>query len=90
MTNSIAYILMIIVTICTYISYVPQIVKLVKTKKSEDISIGSWTLWVTSSVASLSYGLILQRIELILADISELVLELIVLILSLKYKKQQV
>lgn len=56
MTNSIVYILMLIVTICTYISYVPQIVKLVRTKKSEDISIGSWTLWVTSSVASLSYG----------------------------------
>lgn len=90
MVNSIAYTLMIIVTICTYISYVPQIIKLVRTKKSEDISIGSWTLWVTSSLASLSYGLILQRIELILADISELVLELIVLILSLKYKKQQV
>ena len=90
MEYRIAYILMVIVTICTYISYIPQIVKLIKTKKSEDISIGNWTLWVTSSLASLSYGLILQRIELILADISELVLELIVLILSLKYKKQQV
>ena len=43
-----------IVLICTLISYLPQPVKLIKTKKSNDISILFWILWVLSS---LSYAL---------------------------------
>lgn len=40
-----------IVSICTFISYFPQTIKLLKTKKSSDLSIQSWILWVTSSFA---------------------------------------
>ena len=39
-------ILLGIVTMCTMISYIPQAIKLVKTKKSNDLSLKSWILWV--------------------------------------------
>ncbi|MBR3890025.1 PQ-loop repeat-containing protein, partial [bacterium] len=48
-------ILLGIVSFCTFISYFPQTIKLLKTKKSEDISIQSWILWVTSSFSYTLY-----------------------------------
>lgn len=80
-------ILMYIVTILTYISYIPQIYKLIRDKRSEGISINSWILWGSSSFLSIIYAFYLQDIGLILADSSELILELFILILSIKYKK---
>lgn len=73
------------VTICTYISYVPQIVKLIKTKKSEDLSILSWLLWTVSSFANLLYSLVLNRSELIIASVSEFLLIVITLVLTVYY-----
>ena len=49
-------ILLGIVSICTFISYFPQTIKLIKTKKSNDLSIQSWILWVTSSLAYTIYA----------------------------------
>lgn len=87
-TDIILYILMWIVTICTYIGYIPQIVKLIKTKKSDDLSLSSWVLWITTSVADMVYSLILGRWEMIVATISELLLEIVVLALTIKYKER--
>ena len=53
-------ILLGIVSICTFISYLPQTLKLIKTKKSEDLSIQSWILWVVSSVSYTLYALIVS------------------------------
>ena len=53
-------ILLGIVSFCTFISYFPQIVKLIKTKKSEDLSVQSWILWVTSSLAYTLYHIIIN------------------------------
>ena len=85
MEELILIITMWIVTICTYISYIPQIVKLIKTKKSEDLSIISWLLWTVSSLANLIYSIVLGRTELIIASISELLLILVTLILTVYY-----
>ena len=74
-----------IVTICTYISYIPQIIKLIKTKRSEDLSIVSWILWTISSLANLIYSIFLGRLELIFASVSESLLILVVLILTIWY-----
>lgn len=74
-----------IVTICTYISYIPQIIKLLKTKKAEDLSIISWFLWNISSCSNFIYSIVLGRTELIIASISEFLLILITLILTIYY-----
>ena len=54
-------ILLAIVSICTFISYFPQTIKLLKTKKSEDLSLHSWILWVISSVSYTLYALIVSK-----------------------------
>nr|DAE00581.1 MAG TPA: SemiSWEET, PQLC, membrane protein, sugar [Myoviridae sp. ctrf010] len=80
---------MLIVTLCTYISYIPQLLKLLKTKKSEDLSVASWVLWSVSSLADLIYSITLGRIELIIASISEFILILATLILTIYYEQQK-
>lgn len=74
-----------IVTVCTYISYMPQIVKLLKTKKSEDLSVASWALWTISAIANLVYSVVLGRVELIIASLSDFLLIALVLILTVYY-----
>lgn len=85
MKETILIVTMWIVTVCTYISYFPQIVKLVKTKKSEDLSTASWFLWFISSLANLVYSIILGRWELIVASVSEFLLILVTLTLTIWY-----
>lgn len=85
MKEIILIVTMWIVTICTYISYVPQIIKLIKTKKSEDLSIASWCLWSISSLANLVYSIVLGRWELVIASVSEFLLILVTLVLTIWY-----
>ena len=85
MKEIILVVTMWIVTICTYISYIPQIVKLIKTKKSEDLSVASWCLWSISSLANFVYSIVLGRLELIVASISEFLLILVTLVLTIWY-----
>lgn len=74
-----------VVTVCTYISYMPQIVKLLKTKRSEDLSVASWVLWTISAIANLVYSIVLGRVELIIASLSDFLLIALVLLLTVYY-----
>ena len=89
MQEIILIVTMWIVTICTYISYIPQIYKLVKTKKSDDLSIPSWILWTLSAVCNTIYSIIILRVELIVASVSELLLIIVTLILSLAFRNNK-
>ena len=87
MQEIILIVLMWIVTICMYISYIPQLYKLLKTKQSEDISAVSWILWSVSALCDTAYSIILGRPELIVASVSELLLNVAVLVFTVKYNK---
>ncbi len=81
-------ILLGIVSLCTFISYFPQTIKLIKTKKSEDLSIKSWILWVTSSLAYTLYAILISKdFMLIFETLLELFFCLLILILALVYRK---
>lgn len=79
----------IAVALIPYISYMPQIIKILKTKSSEDISVTSWVLYVTGSTLASIYAILLNNALLILADVSELVLCLVTLLLSIRYKDRK-
>lgn len=79
----------IAVALIPYISYMPQIIKILKTKSSEDISVTSWILYVTGSTLASIYAILLNNALLILADVSELVLCLVTLLLSIRYKDRK-
>ena len=85
--NMLGNILLGIVSICTFISYFPQTVKLIKTKKSNDLSIQSWILWVTSSLAYTIYAIIVSKDFMLIFETSlELTFCIIILILAIKYR----
>ena len=83
-------ILLTIVTICTFISYFPQIIKSLKTKQAEDLSIGSWILWVISSLSYTLYALIYtDSFMLIFETCLELGFCLIILICAIVFRKRK-
>lgn len=83
-------ILLGVVSICTMISYLPQTIKLIKTKKSNDLSINSWILWVTSSFSYTLYAVLCSKDFMLIFETSlELAFCLIILLLALKYKNNK-
>lgn len=83
-------ILLGIVSICTMISYLPQTIKLIRTKKSNDLSINSWILWVTSSLSYTLYAVLCSKEFMLIFETSlELAFCLIILLLALKYKNNK-
>lgn len=80
-------ILLGIVSICTFISYFPQTIKLIKTKKSNDLSIQSWILWVTSSLAYTIYAIAVSKDFMLIFETGlELSFCIIILILAIRYR----
>ena len=83
-------ILLGIVTMCTMISYLPQTVKLIKTKKSNDLSLKSWILWVVSRQSYTLYALICSDEVMLLVETSvEFFFCLLILSLAVKYRKNK-
>lgn len=81
-------ILLSIVAFCTFISYFPQTIKLIRTKKSSDLSIGSWILWVTSSFSYTLYAVLVSKDGMLIFETSlELFFCLVILILAIIYRK---
>jgi uncharacterized protein with PQ loop repeat len=82
-------ILLGVVSLCTFISYSPQIIKLIKTKKSEDLSVSSWILWVVSSFSYTLYAFLCSNDFMLIFETSlEFFFCLLTLILALKYKSK--
>lgn len=79
-----------IVSLCTLISYLPQTIKLLKTKKSSDLSIKSWILWVVSSFSYTLYAFICSKdFMLIFETALELFFCLLILSLAIKFRNNK-
>lgn len=79
----------ILMSICvgiTMLSYIPQIIKLLRTKSSDDLSLGSWTLWLIEGLAYMGYALIQGEFWLLLEETVSCVLLLTTLVLTLWYR----
>lgn len=76
-----------IVSICTFVSYFPQTVKLLKTKKSSDLSLESWILWVVSSLSYTIYAVTVSKDFMLIFETSlELTFCIVILVLAIKYR----
>lgn len=83
-------ILLGVVSLCTMISYLPQTIKLLKTKKSSDLSINFWILWVVSSLSYTLYAVICSKDFMLIFETSlELFFCLVILLLAIKYRKNK-
>ena len=83
-------ILLGIVSLCTMISYLPQTIQLIKTKKSNDLSISSWILWVISSLSYTLHAVLYSNDFMLVFETSlELFFCLWILVLAVKYKNNE-
>lgn len=83
-------ILLGIVSFCTFMSYFPQTIKLIKTKKSGDLSIQSWILWVTSSLSYTLYAILISKDAMLIFETClETFFCLLILILAVTYRKNK-
>lgn len=65
---------------------IPQIVKMIKTKKTDDLSWAMINLWLIGLSFSLTYGVMIKQIPIILTSILSIILTLSMLMLKLYYE----
>lgn len=82
MRDIILSLLLSIYIVCACIAYI-------KYKKSEDLSVASWVLWIIASCADSLYFVLLGRVELIIASLLNFVLIGLVLILTIYHRKNR-
>ncbi|MCX6742084.1 MAG: SemiSWEET transporter [Candidatus Pacearchaeota archaeon] len=70
----------------TTIAFLPQAIKSIKSKKTNDVSLGMYSVYVIGIFLWLSYGILIKNLPIILANAITFILTLIVLVLKLKYK----
>ena len=72
--------------ICTTIAFLPQVIKVYNTKSTKDISLGMFIIFTFGVFCWLIYGLIIQDIPIILANLVTIFLAGFILLSKIKYK----
>jgi len=75
----------IVAGVCTSISFLPQIIKILKTQHARDISLVMYLVLTTGVFLWLVYGLLLERIPIILANSVTLAFCVMILAIKIKY-----
>ena len=71
--------------LCT-VSFLPQVIKVFKTKKTEDLSLVTFSLLSVGVFFWLVYGILIGALPIILANATTLILVLPILIMKIKYE----
>jgi MtN3 and saliva related transmembrane protein len=72
--------------ILTSIGGIPQIIKMITTKQTNDLSWTMIMLWFVGLVFTLSYGIVIHQIPIILSGILSLISTITMLILKIYYE----
>jgi MtN3 and saliva related transmembrane protein len=80
----------IIASVLTASSFLPQLFKLLKEKKAENVSVLMLVVLFSGIVLWICYGALKKDIIIILANLVSLVINVITLVLTVKYKKEKV
>ncbi|NER38614.1 MAG: hypothetical protein F6J93_32455 [Oscillatoria sp. SIO1A7] len=72
--------------ILTTIAFVPQVIKAWQSQSTKDVSLETIVLFSTGVFLWVVYGLYINSVPIILANVVTLMLNLILLFLKLKYK----
>jgi MtN3 and saliva related transmembrane protein len=68
----------------TTISFIPQVVQIIKTRNTEGISLIMYIIFTTGITLWLIYGIMLNDLPIIIANVITLILALTILILKIK------
>lgn len=72
-----------IAAILTTVSFLPQILHTIKVKETHSISLGMYSLFVTGTCFWLVYGILLDSIPMVLANVITVSLSSVVLLLKI-------
>ena len=75
----------LVAAICTTISFVPQAIRTIKTKHTKDLSLATYLIFTIGIFLWLVYGILVQDLPLIIANIITFLFALTILILKIKY-----
>ena len=81
-------ILGLIAGVFTATSMLPQLIKIIKEKKANDLSLGMLGILLTGMALWIYYGTLREDWPIIITNSFSLLLNIIVIILSVKYKKK--
>ncbi len=70
----------------TTAAFVPQVIKTWKTKSVENLSLSMYLTMLTGVVLWLVYGINIQSLSIILANIVTIILVCVIIFLKLRYK----
>lgn len=76
----------LLAAILTTFSFVPQALKMTKTKNASSISLSMYLVMVSGVILWLLYGILLERIAIILANSVSMVLQIWIIIMKLKHR----
>ncbi|MEW5794957.1 MAG: SemiSWEET transporter [Candidatus Zixiibacteriota bacterium] len=71
---------------CTTTAFVPQLLKIWKSKSTRDISLWMYVVICTGIALWLIYGIIIDSLPVILANVVTLVIASAILILKIRYR----
>jgi len=74
---------------CTTVAFAPQVIRTWRTRSVADISLGMYGLLCCGVALWLVYGLLADSLSVILANGATLVLALTVLVMKLRFGRQQ-
>jgi len=67
-------------------SFLPQAIKVIKTKNTSDLSLSMYSMFVCGVSLWLIYGLIIESLPIILANMITLILSGTILFMKIRYK----
>ena len=73
----------------TTIAFIPQLYKTWKTKSAEDVSLIMLILFITGLICWIIYGLKIQSIPILVANIITFIFNFSILILKITYRKSK-
>lgn len=74
--------------ICTAISLLPQLVKIIRDKKANAISYGMLSILMIGLISWIAYGSLKSDYPIILTNSVSLVLNILIVIFTVKYKSR--
>lgn len=83
--NSLTDLIGFIAATLTTIAFLPQVIKVWKTRSAKDISLGMYTLFSTGVLLWLIYGILIGAWPVIAANITTLVLALVIVVMKLRF-----
>ncbi len=76
-----------IAAILTTVSFLPQLVKVLRTRETRDISLSMYLMFTTGVFLWTVYGIMLDRLPMILANSITFLMALVILVMKLQEKK---